>query len=85
MSSDKLPFHFHMAVPYQYRIRNKTKVEIYDLRLKTRFTNSINQSCLILPASHFIFTHNVLRNSDEPIKPNQSLARSVAAVTPFNP
>lgn len=87
MSSDELLFPFHMAglCFNQYHIANKTKVETYDLQLKTSFTHGINQSCFILPTLHFIFIHSVLRNSDKPIKPNQSLARSIAAVTPYRP
>lgn len=77
-SSDELLFPFHTAGPSfnQYHVANKTTVRIYDLRLKTCFTRGINQSCLIPPTLHFMFIHSVLGNSDKPIKPNQSLARS---------
>lgn len=82
MSSDELLFPFHMAglCFNQYRIANKTKVEIYNLWLKTSFTRGMNQSCLILP-SCFLYLSTVYSETDKPIKLNQSLARSIVALS----
>lgn len=77
------PFHNAGLCLNQYRIANETKVKIYNLRLRTSFTRGIDQSCLILLTLHIIFIHSVLRNPDKPIKLNQSLARSIALVTPY--